>query len=132
MSIQGRPRRAGVGSGARPGSPEPRDPGAPPEAIAGTTMPDGWHRPGSDPEVRWPTDRLRNGMLRSGFAQVARRELIMEKRTYFNLWYLVAALIGVLWLRDVWVNARQVEPIPYSQFQQDLKEGRIKDIAIST
>ena len=55
----------------------------------------------------------------------------MEKQTSFNLWYLFAAILGVLWLRDVWVNARQVEPIPYSQFQQDLKDGRIKDIAIS-
>ena len=55
----------------------------------------------------------------------------MEKRTYFNLWYLIAAILGVLWLRDIWVNVKQVEPIPYSQFQQDLKDGRIKDIAIS-
>jgi cell division protease FtsH len=55
----------------------------------------------------------------------------MEKRTYFNLWYLIAAVLGVLWLRDIWVTVTQVEPIPYSQFQQDLKDGRIKDIAIS-
>jgi len=55
----------------------------------------------------------------------------MEKRTYFNLWYLIAAVLGVLWLRDIWVNLTQVESIPYSQFQQDLKEGRIKDIAIA-
>ena len=55
----------------------------------------------------------------------------MEKRTYFHLWYLIAAVLGVLWLRDIWVNVRQVEPIPYSQFQQDLREGRIKDVAIA-
>ncbi len=55
----------------------------------------------------------------------------MEKRHYFNLWYLAIAILGVLWLRDLWVAATQVEPIPYSQFQQDLKEGRVKDIAIS-
>jgi cell division protease FtsH len=55
----------------------------------------------------------------------------MERRAYFNLWYLIAAVIGVLWLRDIWVTMAQVEAIPYSQFQQDLKEGRIKAIAIS-
>jgi cell division protease FtsH len=55
----------------------------------------------------------------------------MERRTYFNLWYLIAAVLCVLWLRDVWVNMTQVESIPYSQFQQDLREGRIKDIAIA-
>jgi cell division protease FtsH len=55
----------------------------------------------------------------------------MEKRTFFNIWYLIAAILGVLWLRDIWVNMAQVEAIPYSQFEQDLKEGRIKDLAIS-
>jgi len=55
----------------------------------------------------------------------------MEKRTYCNLWYLIAAVLGVLWRRDTWVTVTQVEPIPYSQFQQDLKDGRSKNIAIS-
>jgi cell division protease FtsH len=56
----------------------------------------------------------------------------MERQTYFNIWYLIMAILGVFWLREIWVTARQVEPIAYSQFQQDLKDGRIKDIAIST
>ena len=55
----------------------------------------------------------------------------MEKRTYCNLWYLIAAVLGVLWRRDTWVTVTQVEPIPYGQFQQDLKDGRSKNIAIS-
>ncbi len=55
----------------------------------------------------------------------------MERQTWFNLWYVVFAILGVLWLRDLYVTATQVEPIPYSQFEQDLKADRIKDIAIS-
>ncbi len=55
----------------------------------------------------------------------------MERRTQFTLWYLIIAIIGVFWLRDLWVTATQVEPIPYSDFQQQLKAGKIKDIAIS-
>ncbi|HEY3180646.1 MAG TPA: ATP-dependent zinc metalloprotease FtsH [Casimicrobiaceae bacterium] len=56
----------------------------------------------------------------------------MEKRqVHFNIWYLIIAVIGVLWLREIWVTARQVQPIPYSEFQQQLKDGRIKEIAIS-
>jgi len=56
----------------------------------------------------------------------------MEKnQIHFNVWYLIIALIGVLWLREIWVTARQVQPIPYSEFQQQLKDGRIKEIAIS-
>ena len=52
----------------------------------------------------------------------------MEKKQqiHFNIWYLIIAVIGVLWLREIWVTARQVQPIPYSEFQQQLKDGRIK------
>jgi cell division protease FtsH len=55
----------------------------------------------------------------------------MDKRTLFNIWYLVIALIGVFWLRTFWVSATEVEPIPYSQFQHHLREGKIKEIAIA-
>src|SRR5207249_4124065 len=53
------------------------------------------------------------------------------KQIHFNVWYLIIAMLGVLWLRDMWMTAQQVQPIPYSEFQQQLKEGRIKEIAIS-
>ncbi len=56
----------------------------------------------------------------------------MERQTHFNLWYLIVAILGVLVLRDLWVTAAQVEPIPYSEFLQQVKAGRIKDIAISS
>jgi len=56
----------------------------------------------------------------------------MEKREiHFNVWYLIIAVFGVLWVREIWVTARQVQPIPYSQFQQQLKEGQIKEITVS-
>ncbi len=54
----------------------------------------------------------------------------MERKMQFNLWYLMIAILGVLWLRELWVTATQVEPIPYSEFEQQLKAGRIKEIAI--
>ena len=37
----------------------------------------------------------------------------MEKHTYFNIWYLIMAILGVFWLREIWVAARQAEPIAY-------------------
>ena len=55
----------------------------------------------------------------------------MEKQTPFNMWFLVFVVLGVLWLREVWTTSRQVEPIPYSEFQQQLKAGRIKEISVS-
>ena len=56
----------------------------------------------------------------------------MEKRTQINIWYVLLAILGVMWLHDVWVQVRQIEPIPYSQFQDDLAEGRIKDVTVFT
>src|SRR5204863_145 len=35
------------------------------------------------------------------------------------------------WLSDIYVTATQVKPVPYSEFEKDLKAGEIKDIAIS-
>jgi hypothetical protein len=49
----------------------------------------------------------------------------MEKKTQFNRWYLIAAIIDVLWLHSLWLQSRQIEQIPYSKFEQLLKEGNI-------
>jgi len=46
----------------------------------------------------------------------------MEKKTQFTIWYAIIALLGVIWLRDLWVTSTQVETIPYSEFQRHLKE----------
>jgi cell division protease FtsH len=56
----------------------------------------------------------------------------MEKQTQFNIWYVIIALIGIMWIRDFWVNAQQVEPVAYSEFLHHLKSGRIKEIAITS
>jgi cell division protease FtsH len=55
----------------------------------------------------------------------------MEKQTQFNIWYLILATLAVLFLHDVWVQMRTVEPVPYSQFQDLLKDGKVKEISIT-
>ncbi len=55
----------------------------------------------------------------------------MEKRTQFSLWYFAAAILAVLVLQDLWVGARTTAPIPYSEFQALVKEGKVTDIAIA-
>ena len=55
----------------------------------------------------------------------------MQRSNWFNIWYAIFALLAVLWLRDLYVTATQVQPIPYSEFEQQLKAGEIKDISIS-
>jgi hypothetical protein len=35
----------------------------------------------------------------------------MERQAWFNLWYVIFAILGVLWLRDIYVTATQVKAI---------------------
>lgn len=55
----------------------------------------------------------------------------MEKQTQFNIWYLILATLAVMFLHDAWVQMRTVEPVPYSQFQELLKGGKVKEISIT-
>ncbi|MGC9328297.1 MAG: ATP-dependent zinc metalloprotease FtsH [Candidatus Hinthialibacter sp.] len=56
----------------------------------------------------------------------------MDKNTRFNIIYVFLALWGVLILHDVIVSASQVSNIPYSQFEQLLSEGKVKEVSISS
>jgi cell division protease FtsH len=55
----------------------------------------------------------------------------MDKKVQYNLWYALAAVFGILLLQGLWQQYQQVEPIPYSQFQSYLKDGKIGDIVIT-
>jgi cell division protease FtsH len=55
----------------------------------------------------------------------------MDKKVQYNLWYALAAVLGILLLQTIWQQYQQVEPIPYSQFQTYLKDGKIDDIVIT-
>ncbi len=55
----------------------------------------------------------------------------MERKTQFSIWYFILALFALLTLQDLWVEMRAVEPLPYSEFQQMVKDGRVAEIAIT-
>jgi cell division protease FtsH len=55
----------------------------------------------------------------------------MEKKTQLTIWYWLMALLALMWLHGLWTTWRTVEPIPYSQFQQLLKNGQVKEVVIS-
>ena len=55
----------------------------------------------------------------------------MQRRLQLNLWYLVVAVLAVVWLRDLWVVAQRVEEISYSEFAQALEDGRIASVEVS-
>jgi cell division protease FtsH len=54
----------------------------------------------------------------------------VEKKTQFNFWYFVIATIAVLYMAEAWQQYREVEPIPYSEFQSLLKAGKVREISI--
>jgi cell division protease FtsH len=54
----------------------------------------------------------------------------MEKRTQFNVWYLIIALFVILMFQNWWAATRQIEAIPYSEFEQLLKTDQIEEVYV--
>ena len=54
----------------------------------------------------------------------------MKRETIINAWYVLFALLAVLWLRDLWFTSRDTEPVPYSEFLRHLDQGQLQDIQI--
>ena len=42
------------------------------------------------------------------------------------------ALVALFWMRDLWVTSTQVQAVPYSEFLQHLKAGRMDSLSIGT
>src|SRR6185503_6573763 len=55
----------------------------------------------------------------------------MERRTQFNLGYLLFALVAILALQQCWQQAQKVEVLPYSEFEKLLAEHKIDEVVIS-
>lgn len=55
----------------------------------------------------------------------------MNRTLRFNLWYLLAAILGVLILQEVWRASQHVDVIPYSEFREDLHAGRVENARVS-
>jgi cell division protease FtsH len=55
----------------------------------------------------------------------------MDKRVRFHVWYVIAALIGVILLEQLWVASTQVDVLPYSAFLDDLQAGKIGEVRVS-
>jgi len=50
----------------------------------------------------------------------------------FNYVYVFLAMVGVFLLHDAIVGVQRVAPIPYSQFQQLLQEGKVKEVVVTS
>ena len=56
----------------------------------------------------------------------------MERKTQLTIWYWILALMALLWAQSIWTEMRGVETVPYSQFQQLLKDGQVQEITIGS
>lgn len=55
----------------------------------------------------------------------------MDKKTQFNIWYWVAAFVGLLLIQYFVATVQQVVQLPYSEFETSLREGKIAEVAVS-
>ncbi len=55
----------------------------------------------------------------------------MDKKSHFNAWYVMIAVLAMLVVQAVIQETRQTEYLPYSQFQSDLKGGKIDELTIT-
>lgn len=55
----------------------------------------------------------------------------MEKKNQWNTGYWIVALLLLLSLQSYWQTAKTVEPVPYSEFEKALAEGRVAEVLVS-
>src|SRR5260370_32121550 len=54
-----------------------------------------------------------------------------DKKVHINFWYIMAAVLGMLLIQDLYLESTKLTPIPYSRFQSLLNEDKVVKVAIS-
>jgi cell division protease FtsH len=54
------------------------------------------------------------------------------RKRQFMIWYVLAAVLGILLFQQFWTSYSQVETIPYSQFETLLEQGKVAEVTVST
>ncbi|WP_126444292.1 ATP-dependent zinc metalloprotease FtsH [Sulfuricystis multivorans] len=55
----------------------------------------------------------------------------MEQKTQWNTFYWIVAALMLLFIQDWWQASRSIEQVPYSEFEQALKEGRVAEVMVT-
>ncbi len=55
----------------------------------------------------------------------------MKKETQYHTWYWIAAMAAVMLIQAIFASYTQIAQIPYSEFQNDLKAGKIAEVRVS-
>jgi cell division protease FtsH len=54
----------------------------------------------------------------------------MDKKVHINFWYVIAAVLGMLWIQSLYLQSTERTPIPYSRFQTLLNEDKVAQVDI--
>lgn len=54
----------------------------------------------------------------------------MEKPQKFNLVYTIIAILGIFIAHDIWVRHNTVQPVPYSEFEALMEQGKVAKVTI--
>jgi ATP-dependent Zn protease len=55
----------------------------------------------------------------------------IKKETQYHTWYWIAAIAAVMVIQGIFASLTQIQTIPYSEFQDDLKAGKIAEVRVS-
>src|ERR1051326_8961764 len=55
----------------------------------------------------------------------------MKQETKYHTWYWIAAIVAMLVIQAIFASYTQVAQIPYSEFQNDLKAGKVAEVRVS-
>src|SRR5712692_40585 len=55
----------------------------------------------------------------------------MKKATQYHAWYWIAAVFALMAIQAIFASYTQVAQIPYSEYQDDLKAGKISELRVS-
>ena len=54
----------------------------------------------------------------------------MDNKNKFHLVYTIIAVFGILLLHEVWVQQQTIQPVPYSELETLLKQGKVAELTI--
>src|SRR5205823_9268731 len=77
--------------------------------------------------------RAAGGALTSSFRAAAPwgDPMPIKKETQYHTWYWIAAIAAVMVIQGIFASFTQIQTIPYSEFQDDLKAGKIAEVRVS-
>jgi cell division protease FtsH len=55
----------------------------------------------------------------------------MKKETQYHAWYWVAVMVAVMAIQAIFASYTQIAQLPYSEFQDALKSGKIAEVRVS-